>query len=375
MALIKATASALPRYRYSQPTLAALFKKYCAAMEYDLDHDLIDSLFRNTTIEDRYFALPLDSFFDPPSRHAANAAALDVAVDMSTTMVGGLLSEAGIEAREISRITSMMTTVIAIPTLDARLMERIDFSPFVKRVPLNGLGCMGGAAGVARVHDYLEGHPDEAVLLLCVELGGSMYWQGGLQGYLKWAMPRLRQEPGLFSEVVSQIISGALFGDCLTAVLMIGDRHRLADPGLPRVVDTRSITLRGSVAVMNVDVMDEGFKNVLSPDVPRFASEAMRQALSSLTEKNGLSTTNLRHFMIHPGGPRVLQVVQDDLGLSDEALRLSRDVLARIGNVSAPTVLYMLDEAVRRGRPAPGTHGVMASMGPGFSEEVVLIRW
>jgi alkylresorcinol/alkylpyrone synthase len=375
MAYIAATKAALPRYCYGQPTLAALFKKYCVTMDYDLDPELIDGLFTNTTIQERNFALPLDTFFDPPSRHAANGAALAVAVEMSTKLVRELLDEAGIAASEISYITSMMTTVISIPTLEARVMEHIDFPDDVKRVPLNGLGCMGGAAGVARVNDYLVGHPEEAALLLCVELGGSMYWQGGLQGYLKAAMARLPEEPGLFPEVVSQIISGALFGDCLTAVLLVGDRHRLASPERPRVVDNRSITLRGTVAVMNVDVMDDGFKNVLSPDVPQYASSALRRALGSLLEKPRLSIGDLRHFMIHPGGPKVLQVVQDDLGLPDEALRLSRDVLARIGNVSAPTVLYMLDEAVRRGRPAPGSHGVMASMGPGFSEEAVLIQW
>lgn len=375
MTWIAATKAALPSFCYSQSTLAALFKKYCVAMGYDLDHDLIDGLFTNAMIRERHFALPLDSFFEPPTRHAANEAALSVAVDLSTKMVREMLDEVGCAPGEISRITSMMTTVISIPTLDARVMEHIDFPDHVKRVPLNGLGCMGGAAGLSRVHDYLVGHPEEAALLLCVELGGSMYWQGGLQGYLRSAMPRLAEDPGVFSEVVSQVISGALFGDCLTAALLVGDGHRLAGRGMPRVVDNRSITLRRTVSVMNVDVMDDGFKNILSPDVPRYASTALRAALEPLLGKHGLGIGDLRHYMIHPGGPKVLQVVQDDLGLTDQALALSRDVLARIGNVSAPTVLYMLDEAVRRSRPAQGSYGVMASMGPGFSEEVVLLQW
>ncbi|HEV2148791.1 MAG TPA: 3-oxoacyl-[acyl-carrier-protein] synthase III C-terminal domain-containing protein [Longimicrobiaceae bacterium] len=374
-ACIATTATVKPEYFYTQESLAALLRKYCLAMGYEFDLEVIDSLFENAMIQGRHFALPLDNFYDPPTRGELGRAGIEVALGLCEQAVRTVLDRAGLGAEQVSMMTSMMTTVFSVPTIDARLMNRLPFPRSLKRIPLSGLGCMSGAAGVSRVADYLDGHPDQAAILLSCELGGSAFWQGGLQGYMKDTMDRLAEDPTAYRDLISQLVAAALFGDGVAAVLMVGRDHPLAGDTFPRVADTRSITVADSEHVMGVDVLDSGFMNVLSPDVPEYARGALRDLTSELLGEHGLEVSDVKHWIVHPGGPKVLDAVEEGLGLDAESLRLSRDVLWRIGNVSAPTVLYMLEESLNGHRPAAGSTGLLLAMGPGFSEEAVLLQW
>ncbi|HET8662413.1 MAG TPA: 3-oxoacyl-[acyl-carrier-protein] synthase III C-terminal domain-containing protein [Micromonosporaceae bacterium] len=375
MPYIAATATSLPRHYYDQQTLATTLRRYCQIIGLDIDLDIIDSLFRNSQIDGRYFAIPLDTFFDPPPFSVVAARCVDEAADLCEETVRKLLDQAGIKSTEISQLTSMMSTVVSVPTVDAILINRFEFSPRMKRMPINGLGCMSGVAGLSRVADYLKGHPEDSVILLTCELGGSAFWQGGVQGYLQEALNRDLTESAFYTDLVSQIVTVALFGDGVAAALLVGDEHPLVRPGLPRVVETRSGFLPDTLQVAGVDVLDSGFRNRLSVDVPGLAKVGLRPVLDPLLADYDLTVEQVGHWMIHPGGPKVLLATAEEFGMDDEDLKLSQDVLRRIGNVSGPTVLYMLDETFRSYELARGTYGLVVGMGPGFSQEAVLLQW
>jgi alkylresorcinol/alkylpyrone synthase len=375
MPYIVATETSLPAYYYDQQTLATTLKKYCQAIGLDIELDIIDSLFQNTQIDGRYFAMPLDTFFDPPPFSVVAARCVDEAAGLAETTVRKLLATAGIASTEIHQLTSMLSTVVSVPTVDAILINRIEFAPTMKRVPINGLGCMSGVAGLGRVADYLVGHPAEAVILLTCELGGSAFWQGGVQGYLQEALTRDLTERSFYTDLVSQIVTVALFGDGVAATLMVGDEHPLARPGLPRVVDTRSGFLLDTLHVAGVDVLDNGFRNRLSVEVPGLAKTGLRPVLDPLLAHHQLTVDQIGHWLIHPGGPKVLTATAEEFGLTADDLALSEHVLRTIGNVSGPTVLYMLAETFSSYKLEPGTHGLIVGMGPGFSQEAVLLQW
>jgi alkylresorcinol/alkylpyrone synthase len=372
---IAATSTSLPTHYYDQQTLATTLRKYCQGIGLDIDLDIIDSLFANTQIDGRYFALPLDTFFDPPPFSQVTARCVAEAAGLCEQTVREVMDEAGLKSTEVSQLTSMMSTVVSVPTVDAIIMNRIEFAPAMKRNPVNGLGCMAGVAGISRVTDYLKGHPEDAVVLLCCELGGSAFWQGGVQGYLQAALDRDLSTSAFYTDLISQIVTVALFGDGAAAAVLVGDEHPLVRPGLPRVAGTRSGFLPGTLDVAGVDVLDSGFRNRLSVDVPGLAKTGLRPVLGPLLANHGLTESSIGHWIIHPGGPKVLTATAEEFGLTDADLTLSRHVLRTVGNVSGPTVLYMLDETFRSYDLARGTWGLIVGMGPGFSQEAVLLQW
>lgn len=374
MAFIVATSTGLPSCYYTQEVLATALRKYFLAMHLDFDLDAIDRFFTNVMIKGRHFALPLETFYDPPGTGITVSAAIEAAINLLEVTLCGLLKRVKLDPKEISQLTSV-SVIPAVPSLDARLMNRLPLSPNLKRVPIAGLGCMGGTAGIARVADYLQGHPEEAAIVLSVELS-SVLWQGSLQSDLKDMIGRMHLgESSLYSDIISNIVTAALFGDGAAAVLMVGRAHHLARSGQPQVIDSRSLLIPNTEHLMGMDIVDAGFRIVLKPEVAEVVKIGLRQVIEPLLADHNLSSEKISRWIVHPGGPKVLEAVQEEFGLDDEALQLSYETLERVGNLSSATVLFMLDETLSRDAPPPGSYGLMMSMGPGFSQEVVLLRW
>jgi len=353
MAFIVATATGFPPHYYSQDEMICALRQFWAARHSNLDR--LERFHRHMLVEGRHLALPLEAYAHLSGFGASNDAWIEVALNLGERTLRALLEQAGIGAEEISQLTFTTVTGIAVPSIDARLMNRIPFSRHLKRVPVFGLGCLGGVAGVARVADYLRGQPEEAAILLSIELCS------------------LTLQPQDLS--VANIISSGLFGDGAAAVLMVGDAHRLARPGRPQVIDSRSFFFSNTERVMGWDVTNTGFKVVLSADVPEIARTQLRPAVEAFLADHQLSIDDISHWIAHPGGPKVTQAMQEGLGLNGDALRLSRESLARFGNVSSASVLFILDETLATCQPAPGTHGLMVAMGPAFCAELVLLQW
>ncbi|MEW6736392.1 MAG: 3-oxoacyl-[acyl-carrier-protein] synthase III C-terminal domain-containing protein, partial [Acidobacteriota bacterium] len=159
------------------------------------------------------------------------------------------------------------------------------------------------------------------------------------------------------------------------AVLMVGNAHPLATSGGPKVIDTRSLLVPNSQHIMGMVLFESGYRNILRPEVPELAGESLPQLIAPLLANHHLPISKIRHWIVHPGGPKVIQAVTKAFNLDDEALSLSRKILARVGNISSPTVLFMLDEILSGERPAPGAYGLMIAMGSGFSQEALLLQW
>lgn len=219
---------------------------------------------------------------------------------------------------------------------------------------------MGGVAGLARVADYLQGHPDEAAILLAIELCS------------------LTIQPDDYS--VADLIASGLFGDGAAAVLLVGDQHPLAGTG-PRVVANRSCFFPDTEEVMGWEVTDNGFKVVLNAAVPDLARDRLRPLVTAFLAEHNLALADVDHWIAHPGGPKVIEALEEGLGLEARALQLTRQSLTEVGNLSSASVLLILKETLARRRAAPageataGDIGLMLAMGPAFCAELALLQW
>ncbi|MEM8778243.1 MAG: 3-oxoacyl-ACP synthase [Cyanobacteria bacterium P01_G01_bin.49] len=373
MTFIVNTAVGFPAHYYPQEVLANALQKYLLVMELDFDLETINRFFTNVLIKGRYFMLPLDSFYDPPGIEDNINATIKATVDLVEETVWKLLKKTALEPTDISQLTAT-SLIPAVPGIDVRLMNRIPFSRNVKRMPLGGVGCMGGAFGIARVADYLKAYPRESAILVAAEPSSSL-WQGSLQRDLAAMIRRLPDDPAQYSNIIMTIVTAALFGDGSAAVLMVGDEHPLAQAGCPKVIDSRSMVLPDTVHLMGMDVVDTGTRNILRPEVSDHVKIGLRQAIDPLLETHNLCVDDISRWLVHPGGPKILNAIENEYHLDEQVLHLSREVLTEVGNLSSPTVLYILDKTLAGEQPPSGSYGLMIAMGPGFAQEVILLQW
>jgi alkylresorcinol/alkylpyrone synthase len=242
-------------------------------------------------------------------------------------------------------------TGVATPSIDARLVNRLGLRGDVKRVPIFGLGCLAGAAGVARVADYLKGHPEDVAVLLSVELCSLTLQREDLS--------------------VENLIASGLFGDGAAAAVIAGAERAAAGP---RIVDSRSSFYSDSERVMGWDVSERGFKVVLSAEVPDMVRRHLRHDVDEFLAEHGLLREDISRWIAHPGGPKVLQAMEESLELPEAALQGAWKTLTEVGNLSSTSVLMVLAENLDD-PPPPGSWGLMTAMGPGFCSELVLLRW
>ena len=353
MPTITAVTHVFPDHYYPQEVMLAALRQHWAKGHSNLDR--LERIHHSVGVNGRHLALPIEEYEGLEGFEAKNNAWIRSALDLGESVVCDVIEKAKMTPGAVSELIFTTVTGIGVPSIDARLMNRIPFSPNLKRVPLFGLGCVAGAAGIARLADYLRGHPDEAAVLLSIELC------------------TLTIQPDDFS--IANIISSGLFGDGTAAVLMVGDDHPQAGSGLPRVIDSRSIFFPNTEDIMGWEVGNSGLKILLSADVAQVAEVHLRPGVDAFLAEHGLSIEDIKHWIAHPGGPKVIQAIEKGLGLSEHALDLSRESLAEVGNISSTSVLLILEETLSRFQPEPGTYGLLMAMGPGFCAELVLLQW
>lgn len=310
----------------------------------------LEQIHRNVLVGGRHLALPIEGYEKLDGFGAANSAFLTCALDLGESAVRDALDASGLEPRDVDHVFSVTVTGIATPSIDARLVNRLGLRSDVKRTPIFGLGCVAGAAGISRATDYLRAYPDQTAVLLSTELCSLT----------------LQRED--FS--IANLIATGLFGDGAAAVVLRG-----AETGScgPRVIATRSIFYPDTERVMGWDVSDGGFQVVLSAEVPKLAA-GLRPDVDRFLRDQGLVLDDIGTFVCHPGGPRVLEAIQDSLSLPPGALARSWEHLAEVGNLSSASVLFLLAEVLEE-PPAPGSFGLLLAMGPGFCSELVLLQW
>ena len=354
MPVIVSATTGFPEHYYPQNTLLAAAQEEWRPRRASILKPL-EQFYTNVKVSGRYLSWPLERYKEPSTFEERNNAYIETALGLGEKTICALLDQLQMSPQEVDQLTVISTTGIAVPSLDARLMNRIPFSRGMKRLPLFGLGCVGGAAGIARTADYLRGHPDEAVILFAVELCSLTLQRDDLS--------------------MANLVASGLFGDGAAAVLMVGDDHPRAKPGMPRVIDSQSQFFPETEHIMGWDVTNSGFKVLLSADIAGLAQSEVRPSMEAFLSRHGLTITDIDHWLVHPGGPRVIQALADGLGLPDEALALSWETLAEVGNVSSASVLLILDKTMKRLQPKSGEWAVLMAMGPAFCAELVLLRW
>ena len=243
-------------------------------------------------------------------------------------------------------------TGISSPSIDALLINRMGLPPNIKRVPIFGLGCVAGAAGIARAADYVRAYPSQAAALVSVELCSLTIQREDLS--------------------VANLISSGLFADGSAAVIVTGDD--LSADG-PEIVATRSIFYPDTEEMMGWKVSEKGFRITLSPEVPVLIREHLGQDMDAFLADHGHKRSDIGSWVLHTGGPKVLEATAAALDLHNGQLDASWDCLKKVGNLSSASVLVVLEDVMRNRRPEPGTMGMLAAMGPGFCSELVLLKW
>ncbi|MFE2302882.1 type III polyketide synthase [Streptomyces sp. NPDC059445] len=352
MTRIAAVHGSLAPHRYDQSEITDMVARRC--LREGADRHALDRLHRAAKVRGRHMTLPLEAYEALDGFGAANDVYIQVATDMGAKAVREALRLAGLSATDVDLLVFTSVTGVAAPSVDARVAGRLGMRPDVRRVPMFGLGCAGGAAGLSRIHDCLLGRPGHVAVLLSVELC-SLTFQ--------------RDDASL-----ANLVATGLFGDGAAAVVACGS-GRTGEAEGPTIVDTRSRLYPDTSRILGWEVEDSGFRVVLDADIPDVVRRHLADDVQGFLGDHGLKTKDVSAWVCHPGGPQILDAVAEALELPDGALDVTWRHLADVGNLSSSSVLHVLRDTLATRRPPPGTPGLLLAMGPGFACEMVLLRW
>ena len=348
---------ALPDHRYEQAQITSAFTE--SMLQGEVDRTVVERLHRNAGVETRHLALPLERYPRLRDFGESNDVFIEAGVELGAQAVTDALKAAELTPEDVDLIVSATVTGLAVPSLEARVAQVIGLRPDVVRMPLVGLGCVAGAAGVARLHDYLVGHPDKVAVLMSVEL---------------CSLTLQRNDSS-----IPNLVASGLFGDGAAAVVAAGSARAAELPAdsrspQPEVLASRSRLYPDSARTMGWDVGATGLKIVLDNKVPDLVRAYIGADVQDFLADHGLSQADIEWYVAHPGGPKVLEALATALDVGRDALQVTWDSLASIGNLSSASVLNVLADTLATRPPRPGSYGLMLAMGPGFCSELVLLR-
>lgn len=346
MAKILAAAKAVAPYRIEQPEAADYALEHFGHHLSDI-HRLV-GIFESSRIRARHFCVPKEWFKSPKTFKERNDIYIEQACMLSQEACIKCLAAADVAPDQVDKIIFVSTTGLATPSIDARLINLLKMRSDIKRTPVWGLGCVGGAAGLSLAFDHLRAYPDSKVLLAALELCSITFQFGD------------------FSK--SNLVAAALFGDGAAAVLLSGKGDG------PEILAAQSTIWPDSLHIMGWNILNEGMQVVFNRAIPSIVSKYSRQNIDDFLGRQNLTLDHIEHFIIHPGGARVLDAYQQALCLTSEQLGLAESVLAEYGNMSSVTILYILDDFIRSAQARPGELGLMTALGPGFSSESLVFK-
>jgi alkylresorcinol/alkylpyrone synthase len=351
MSRILAVAPALPEHVYAQSEITAELSDIITD---DRSKRAVMSRFHAAAgIGHRHTVLPLDEYRELHSFGQANDLWIREGTALAARAVTAALAAAGLDADQVDYLLFTSVTGMSAPSIDARLVPILGLRRNIKRMPSFGLGCVAGAAGLARVHDYLLGHPDDVAVLVSVELCSLTLQRG--------------------DDSVANFVASGLFGDGAAAVVVAGAR-RAAALGIagPEIVGTRSTLYPDSESVIGWDIGGSGFRIVLTAAVSDTIDAHIDDDVRGLLGEHALQLDDVGAWIAHPGGPRVLEAFERGLHLERSDLEASWRSLDAVGNLSSSSVLHVLADMIEQ---PIGTNGVLFALGPGVASEYVLLRW
>ena len=347
---IASAASAFPKHYYPQQFLLQKLQEYWG--DRLRNPQMLARLHRNVEVKGRHLAIPPEKYYELDTWGKANDVWIQVAQELGEQALCRALHHAGMEPAELGALFFTSVTGISSPSIDALLINRMGLPTNIRRVPIFGLGCVAGAAGIARAADYVRAYPSQSAALVSVELCSLTIQRDDLS--------------------VANLISSGLFADGSAAVIVTGDDVNALGP---EIVATRSVFYPETEEMMGWNISEKGFRITLSPDVPVLIREHLGKDVDAFLADHELTRGDIGSWVLHTGGPKVLEATAAALGLNNGQLDASWDCLKRVGNLSSASVLVVLEDVMRNRRPDPGTLGLLAAMGPGFCSELVLLKW
>lgn len=355
MTRILTTAVALPRYECTQAEVQSAMSQWLAERVTNVER--IMKLFDRAGVEKRYTVGPLEDLFASRSFEERNNSYIEQSIELALRSSRDAITATGLPTESIDLVASVSCTGFMIPAVDAHLANALPLSGRIRRLPITELGCAAGAMAMSHTADLLEARPRETALLTAVEL------------------PSLCFQLDDFS--MDHLVSCALFGDGAAALTMAGEDAEVVQrfPQAPRVVHRATWFMHDTIDAMGFRVADTGFHMVLNKNIPELLDQHLAPALETFVGEQGLSLDDIEHFLIHPGGRKIIDRVEAMLGRGPEAVSYSRRVLDRYGNLSSASILLLLHEFLQDGVAKPGERAVTVAFGPGFNAELILLEW
>lgn len=346
--------TALPPHRYEQAQITAAFAELLGLSGHK--RAALERFHAACGVRTRHLVLPLERYSRLTDFGETNDVFLACAVNLGERAVKEALAQVGLAPTDVDVMMTVSVTGIGAPSVDARLVSRLGLRDDVRRIPVFGLGCVAGAAGLARLHDVLRGDPDAVAVLLAAETCSLTVQRDDYS--------------------TANLVASALFGDGVAAVVLVGANRarRLSLPG-PDIVATRSRFYPDTERVMGWEVGGSGFRIVLAASVAEVVEAHLGADVRGFLSAHGLVEADVCRWIAHPGGPKVLDAAARALGLRNGELALTWRSLADVGNLSSASVLHVLSRTLDQPPPDPGSAGVLFAMGPGFCSELVLLRW
>ncbi len=374
MSNILSVGTALPPHALTQTDLAQFARRHFEGKLRRAEQLL--QIFENTQIDARHLVVPL-AWFDQPNHtwKERNDLYIAQAEAMSLTAAQQALDRAGLAPQDVDMLIYVSTSGLITPSMDARLITKLGMKATTKRLPIWGLGCAGGVAGLARALDWCKAYPDKTALLVVAETS-SLTFQAD-------------------DYTMKNFISCSLFADGAAAVVVRGDECGIVTSDECRVtsvehrsslvtrhsplsslhfLSSQSTLFPNSEHVMGWSVGDMGMEVILAPEIPARIARDLKPVVEQLLQPHGLCAGDIKHYIMHPGGARVLDAFDAAFDLQHDELRFSREVLRQHGNMSAPTALFVLEHILTSNVIQPGDYALIGAMGPGFSSELILVR-
>ncbi|MFC2948344.1 type III polyketide synthase [Virgibacillus sediminis] len=360
MAYLSSVGISVPEHNLSQEEVKELVTDIFSISERKVRRLL--SVFDNALIENRQFVNNPDWFRQHHSFKDRNDLYQRLAIKHMGDAVRDCLSNENylledVLPSEVDMIIFVSSTGIATPSLEIELFNELPFREDISRMPLWGLGCAGGATGLARAFDWLRAHPEKSALVVCLELCSLTFQKHDLKK--------------------SNIVGTALFGDGIASVLAIGEKSPLLKKvkgNAPRIIKTDSRTKKNSQGVMGWEVTNTGLEVIFAKSIPSLVHSFWKEHVDTFLETTELSEEKIHSFIAHPGGKKVLKAMEEVLGTQHSKLSSSYEILRKHGNMSSATVLYVLGDMLKK-KAESGEKSILSALGPGFSSELLLLEW
>ena len=349
---IVSTATALPPHQCNQADTRDAMAGVCQGDDAMLR---LIPVFDRTGVETRYFVEPLDWYADGQSFEVRNRVFAESGLQLACQAATRCLEAADVDPGDVDAIFCVTTTGLMTPSLDARLASALGLRADVRRFPLFGLGCAGGAGALIRATDALRAYPDQRSLVVSLELCSLVF--------------------SPIARTATDLIGTALFGDGAAAVLLSGDEANETSERCVAVRQCRSHLFREAPDLMGWDFTADGMRLVLSREVPAFVAAGVKPVVAQFLDDQDIALSDIGHFLLHPGGARVMATYRSAFDLPDAALEYSRETMRRYGNQSSASVLFMLHDLMASGRPARDDLGLIVALGPGFAAEMLTVKW